>query len=153
MSVEISSTVTVQASAEEVWAVLTDFPAYGEWSNFRSITGTAVEGTRLRIRMPGMAFSATLTVVDPYRELRWAASLLTERLFLGQHSFRLSTDPDGSTLVTNTELFSGVVAAPFKRLLEDEDRDTGYDVFNRALKARVEEILEAGGLTAVALTT
>ena len=137
MSVDLTSTITIDASPAEVWAVLTDFASYGEWSNFSSIRGTAVEGTKIAIRMPGMSFSPTLTIVRPNAELQWASTLLSERLFRGQHSFRLSTNPDGTTLLTNNETFFGIAVAPFKRLLESR-KDTGYDGFNRALKARVE---------------
>lgn len=40
MSIVLSSTVTIDASPAQVWAVLTDFPASGEWSNFDRGDGT-----------------------------------------------------------------------------------------------------------------
>lgn len=138
MTVVLTTTIDIDASAEAVWGVLTDFASYGDWSNFSSIEGAPVEGARLAIRMPGMSFSPTVTAVTPHRELQWAATVLTRRLFLGQHSFRLSTNPDGTTLLTNTELFEGIAVAPFKRLLERDHKDTGYAAFNRGLKAYVE---------------
>lgn len=138
MSVNLTSTISIDAGTDEVWAVLADFPSYGEWSNFTSITGAAVQGTKISIRMPGMSFHPTLTVVKPESELQWAAKIMTKRLFYGQHSFGLSTNPDGTTLVTNHEMFSGVTVAPFKRLFESNQKSSGYTAFNEALKERVE---------------
>ena len=48
---EIHSEATIEASADEVWAVLSDFGAYGEWNpGMHSVRGEAVVGSRLTIR-------------------------------------------------------------------------------------------------------
>jgi hypothetical protein len=101
----------------------------------------ALAPARLKIKMPGMSFQPTVTVARPDQELRWSARILTPRFFLGEHAFRLEPGARGGTTLTNTEIFSGVSVRPFRRLFGHSDRDNGYDLFNRALKRRVEGTL------------
>ena len=150
MSVTIPTTITIDATTEQVWQVLTDFPSYGKWSNFTSIDGIAEEGTRLAIRMPGMSFRPTVTIAVTNAELQWSATILTDRLFLGQHSFTLQAAPNGTTLFTNVEAFSGALVKPFGGLFAHQNKANGYDLFNRALKSRVEELTSRPSSSTVA---
>jgi hypothetical protein len=138
MSIVFTSTVDIAATPDQVWEVLVDFASYGEWSNFRSIEGDAREGARLTIRMPGMTFRPTVTAASPRERLEWSAKIVSPRFFLGQHRFTLTPANDGTTRVTNSETFSGVSVAPFRRLFANSHSDNGYTGFNQALKARVE---------------
>lgn len=54
------------------------------------------------------------------------------------HAFTLSTNSDGTTLLTNTETFSGALVWPFQGLFAGSKRANGYDAFNQALKKQVE---------------
>ncbi|KQQ03889.1 MULTISPECIES: SRPBCC domain-containing protein [unclassified Rathayibacter] len=140
MSIVLATTVDIIATPEEVWEVLSDFSAYGEWSNFSRVDGTAELGStlRMRMRMPGFWFSSTVTAVDEARELQWSATLLSAGLFLGEHSFVLSVTDDGGTRVHNTETFSGALTGPFTGLFAKNHGDGGYAAFNQSLKRRVE---------------
>lgn len=140
MSIVLTTTITINASQDEVFYVLTDFASYGQWSNFSRIDGKAEEGTTLKMRMPGFWFTSTVTAVKPPTQLQWSAKIFSERLFLGQHTFTLTENADGTTLLTNTETFSGVLVAPFKGLFASNNKSNGYDKFNRALKTRVETL-------------
>lgn len=121
-----------------MWEVLTDFSSYGRWSNFSSIEGEAKVGERLKMRMPGFAFASTVTVARREEQLEWSASLINATLFVGAHSFTLSTNPEGSTRLINTETFSGALVRPFRRLMARGPQDNGYAAFNRGIKRRVE---------------
>ncbi|MCS5717775.1 SRPBCC domain-containing protein [Herbiconiux sp. CPCC 205763] len=138
MSIVFATTVDIAASPEQVWDVLSDFPAYGEWSNFSRIDGTPELGSQLRMRMPGFWFTSTVTAATPDEELRWSAKLLTAGLFLGEHRFTLVRNADGSTQVNNSETFSGALTRPFEKFFAKNHDEGGYAVFNRALKSRVE---------------
>jgi uncharacterized membrane protein len=47
---EVFSEVKIQAPAERIWQVLTDFASYPEWNPFiRRISGQPKEGTRLKV--------------------------------------------------------------------------------------------------------
>ena len=120
--------------------MLTDFPSYGEWSNFSKVEGVAKVGERLSMRMPGFSFKSTVTVVKPHEELEWAASLFRESIFQGRHTFTLARNPDGTTRVTNMETFSGGLVRPLKGFFKQRkgDQAHGYARSNRALKMRVE---------------
>jgi hypothetical protein len=107
MNAVLTAVIDIDATPEAVWDVLTDFAAYGQWSNFSAAEGTARVGTRLTMRMPGMSFRPTVTVATPGQELRWAGTLGVKQLFHGQHSFILSPNHDGTTRLTNREEFSG----------------------------------------------
>lgn len=137
MSYVISTTVDIDASTEEVWDVLVDFAAYGEWSNFSSAEGTAHVGARLTMRMPGFTFRPTVTIATPRQKLQWAGTLLTRRLFHGEHSFILVSQPDGSTHLTNHEEFSGALVTLTQRFMKRTDNN-GYTAFNAGLKKHVE---------------
>ncbi|MEO3860586.1 SRPBCC domain-containing protein [Acrocarpospora sp. B8E8] len=133
----LTSVIDIEATPQEVWDVLTDFAAYGEWSNFSSAEGSAQVGSRLTVRMPGMSFRPTVTVADPGRELQWVGTLGVKQLFHGQHSFILSPNPDGTTRLTNREEFSGLLVTVIAPLLRTPKND-GYAAFNKGLEQRVE---------------
>ncbi|MGW0505078.1 SRPBCC family protein [Micromonospora sp. NPDC003241] len=137
MDAKLTAVIDINATPQAVWAVLTDFAAYGEWSNFTAAEGSARVGNRLTMRMPGMTFRPTVTVATPDRELRWVGTLVTKQLFHGEHSFVLSVNPDGTTRVTNHEEFSGFLTAVMRRFLRTPKND-GYAAFNAGLKRRVE---------------
>ena len=53
---QIHSEVAIEASADEVWAVLSDFGSYAEWNpGMESMEGEATVGTRLTIRFATVA--------------------------------------------------------------------------------------------------
>lgn len=140
MSIVIKTAIDINAPAKDVWAVLSDFPAYGEWSNFSSIGGVAQKGTKLAMKMPGMSFGSTVTAAEPEKKLEWAANILSDSIFVGRHTFTLTRNPDGSTHLDNTETFSGALVWPLQGLFKQNEarRANGYDGFNQAIKKRVE---------------
>ncbi|WP_411699200.1 SRPBCC family protein [Conyzicola sp.] len=138
MSIVLATTIHIAATPEEVWEVLSDFSAYGEWSNFSRIDGAPVVGTNLSMRMPGFWFTSAVTAADTNRRLQWSATIITAGLFLGEHSFTLVRREDGTTQLDNSETFSGVLTRPFEGFFAKNHDDGGYAAFNRALKSRVE---------------
>ncbi|ASD22483.1 hypothetical protein B7495_10600 [Cryobacterium sp. LW097] len=133
-----SPTIDIAATPEEVWDVLSDFPAYGDWSNFSRVDGVPEVGNRPKMRMPGFWFTSTVTAVTESQELQWSATIIRAALFLGEHNFTLVRKTDGSTQVTNTETFSGVLTRPFEGLFAKSHNAGGYVAFNQSLKSRVE---------------
>lgn len=140
MSIVIKTSIDINAPAKDVWAVLTDFPAYGQWSNFSKIDGVAQAGTKLAMKMPGMSFGSTVTAATPDQKLEWAARIFSKNIFEGRHTFTLTRNPDGSTHLDNTETFLGGLIWPLQGMFKQSEggRANGYDGFNQALKQRVE---------------
>lgn len=80
----INTSVTIDASPEVVWAVLTDFAAYPEWNPFiREASGGA--------------------------QPRWLGELPVPGMFSGEHRFELSPIDGGGTTVVQSELFRGLL--------------------------------------------
>lgn len=138
MSIVLATTIDIDATPDEVWEVLSDLSAYGEWSNFSRIDGVPELGEKLKMRMPGFWFSSMVTAVTPGRELQWSATIITAGLFLGEHNFTLVRTEAGGTRVHNTETFSGALTKPFEGLFAKSHNEGGYVAFNQALKSRVE---------------
>jgi hypothetical protein len=140
---EISHTIEINASPDEVWSVLTDTASFPSWNPFmRKLEGELTVGAKLLvvIQPPGrrrLTFRPTVLTVAPGRELRWLGRPLIPGLFDGEHSLRLEPTPNSGTRFTQTEKFSGILVAPFKGTLDSTE--TGFRQMNEALKARVED--------------
>jgi len=142
MAVRITTTIDIEAEPTDVWEVLTDFSAYGDWNPFMDrIEGRPEVGTRLVVHLSskggrGMTFRPTVLAAVPGKELRWLGKLGLGGLFDGEHSFVLTRNPDGTTRLTHGERFSGILVAPFTSMVQNNH--TGFEAFNTALKQRVE---------------
>ena len=92
---QLHTQIEIDASAERVWDLLTDFPSYPDWNPFIShISGRLTPGERLRARLepPGgraTTFKPKVLTAEPNRELRWLGHLLVPGVFDGEHSFTI----------------------------------------------------------------
>ena len=99
---QIETAIEINAPAERVWRILTDFEAMPSWNPFiRSIKGELQTGRRLSVHISppgqaGMRFRPTLLTVRPERELRWLGRLLVPGVFDGEHYLLL--EPRRGTL-------------------------------------------------------
>lgn len=144
MSAAINTAIDIDASPRAVWDVLTDFAAYRDWNSFMDrIGGTAEVGTKLVVHMSppggrGMTFKPTVLAATPSLELRWLGKLVVGGLFDGEHSFVLTPNADGTTHLSHSEYFSGVLVALLKGTVKNSH--AGFTAFNNALKRRVETV-------------
>ena len=142
MTASISTTIDIDADPQAVWAVLTDFAAYRDWNPFMDrIEGAVHVGAKLVVHMTppggrGMTFKPTVVAAVPGKELRWLGKLGFGGLFDGEHSFVLTSNPDGTTRLDHSEQFSGVLVGLLKGTLKNSH--AGFRAFNSALKERVE---------------
>jgi hypothetical protein len=58
------------------------------------------------------------------------------------HSFVLTANPDGTTRLTHSERFSGILVALFKGATANSH--AGFEAFNEALRRRVETTVPGG---------
>ena len=141
---ELRTEIEIQASAERVWQLLTDFPSFPQWNPFiRKATGNIRVGERLEVNIQpsgasGMTFRPTVLKVEPNRELRWLGHLLIPGLFDGEHSFTIEPLGEGRVRFTQREVFTGLLVPLFARGL-DTDTRRGFEEMNQALKARAEQ--------------
>lgn len=140
----IDTEITIDASAERVWGVLTDFAAYPDWNPFLTrIKGEPREGTKIAVRFQqgggrAMTFSPTLLRVDPNRELRWRGRLLMPGIFTGEHVFRIEETADGSVRFLHGESFRGILV-PLVLALTGKQTRRDFEAMNQALKQRAEQ--------------
>jgi hypothetical protein len=136
--------IEIDASAERVWAVLSDFPSYPQWNPFiRSVAGGLQQGARLQIAVQPsggklMRFSPVVLAAETGRELRWLGRFLFPGIFDGEHRFAILPLSEGKVRFEQSEQFSGLLVRPFRSSL-DQDTRRGFEEMNRALKARAEE--------------
>lgn len=113
----ITVTTEIAAPPEAVWQVLLEFSRYAAWHPILSLNGAApaIEpGAQLPLRLSGgaagdQAFTAEITEVAPPRLLAWEGG--AEGVFFGRHTFELQALPGNSTRFTDTERWSGTMAA------------------------------------------
>jgi len=139
---QINTQIEITASAEQVWAILSDFDSYPQWNPFiRSIEGELEVGKGLNVfiqppNSKGMRFKPKVLIVSRYRELRWKGRLLVPGLFDGEHFFKIEDSPGGVTFQQG-EIFSGILQPLFRSSLDGATKQ-GFIAMNKALKKRAE---------------
>ena len=142
---EIHTQATIDATADEVWSVLTDFRSYSRWNpGMEQVVGEAVVGTRLTIRFAptkgrSMTMRPTVLTAEPGRELRWLGRLLVPGLFDGEHRFTIEEREPGRVRFVQAERFRGLLV-PFLRRMIEVDTVATFARVNEALAARVAEV-------------
>ena len=138
---ELRTEIDIDASAERVWAALTDFASFPKWNPFiREIRGTPAVGSRLEVTIGAsgtkpMTFRPTVKNVVPNQELRWLGRVGIPGLFDGEHIFELVRTGPNRTRFVQRETFSGLFV-PFLAKSLDRDARRGFEEMNRALRAR-----------------
>ncbi|MFQ5986975.1 MAG: SRPBCC family protein [Thermoplasmata archaeon] len=139
---ELRSEIDIDASAERVWEVLTDFESLPEWNPFlRRASGRVETGQRIEVVLqpPGRkasTFRPTLLRVDPGRELRWLGRVGMPGLFDGEHVFRIEHRGPDRVHFVQEEFFRGLLRPFLGSLLRASER--GFAAMNEALKSRAE---------------
>ena len=142
---ELRTEIEIQATAERVWRLLTDFPSFPQWNPFiRKASGNIQVGERLEVNIQpsgasGMTFRPTVLKAEPNRELRWLGHLLISGLFDGEHIFTIEPLGEGRVRFTQREVFTGLLVPLFARGL-DTDTQRGFEEMNLALKTRAEQV-------------
>src|SRR2546428_13138714 len=115
---EVSAEIEIEAPAERVWQVLTDFAKFPEWNPFiRQMSGEVRTGAQLEVRLepPGgraMSFKPKMVNVETNREIRWLGRLLIPGLFTGENSFAIEGLAEKGVRLVQHEKLSGFVV-PF----------------------------------------
>jgi len=124
------------ATPEELWDVLMDFPSYPSWNPMVvQIKGEAALGRRLEttIAMKSgrrIKFSPTVVEYEPGRLFGWLGKLGLRGLFDGLHRFEVQQGSSGAVFV-HSEEFRGLLTPLLGRLLRDTH--DGLATMNEAL--------------------
>ena len=141
---EISTDIEIEASAERVWQVLTDFPAFPDWNPFMpNAEGELKARATIKVRFKppkgmGMTIKVTVLKAEPEQELRWAGRLLMPGLFDGEHVFSITAKDGGGVRFHQSETFRGILVPLFALMGMFTNTLQGFNDMNQALKARAE---------------
>ncbi|HET7149609.1 MAG TPA: SRPBCC domain-containing protein [Candidatus Nitrosopolaris sp.] len=139
---EIKTEIEINASAERVWQVLTDFDHFPDWNPFiREIIGSIKEGSKLEIHIStsngkNRTYRPTLTKIEPNHELRWYGKGLLPGLLNGERIFTIETLEQSRVRFIHREIFSGI--GTFLAVRMDKDIRHTFEEMNYALKKKVE---------------
>ncbi len=140
----VYSEININASAEKVWSVLTNFQDYPTWNPFiRSISGPLVKGGHLTAFLQpegekGMTFKPLVLQCMPQKELRWIGKLGISHIFDGEHTFNITENGNGTVTFRQYEHFRGILIPFFKKML-DKGTLQGFNNMNEKLKERAEK--------------
>jgi hypothetical protein len=139
---EYRSTVSIQATPEAVWAIVTDGPGYAMWNpEINRVDGTIALGQKIKAHVVlhgGKVQPVSVKVIefDPLRRMVWRGGM-PFGLFTGLRSFIL-TPRDGAVEFTMHIKFSGLCAKPIAKSLGDRQPD--IDAFCAGLKTWAEQV-------------
>ena len=139
---EVRSEIEIEAPAERVWNLLTDFSRFPEWNPFiRKASGQPKVGERLEVNLQpsgtrSMTFKPIVLKADSGRELRWIGRLLIPGLFTGEHSFTIEQLGGKRVRFVQSERFTGLLVPLLRGSVNDARR--GFEEMNQALKERAE---------------
>jgi hypothetical protein len=146
---QITTEIEIQASAERVWAILTDLAGYSAWNPLiREARGTLTVPGRLELHIAAEGLAARrveveLLAVEPNRELRWLGRLGLPRLLDGDHQFVITPLGTGRVQVVQQESFSGLLVPLVARWLIP-NMAKAFKRMNDALKQRSEQTSSPG---------
>ncbi len=139
---KIDTEIIINASAEKVWQVLSNFEEHQNWNPFiKSIKCNGNVGDSLTVTLcpPGgnaMTFKPTLLKFDENKELRWKGKVGIKGIFDGEHYFIIEKISDSQTKFIHGEIFSGILVGFMKGILDKSE--LGFALMNEALKVECE---------------
>ena len=142
---EIRTEIKIDATAERVWTVLTDFTSFPQWNPFiTSAEGELTPGQTLTIRLQspggkGMTFKPKVLVAEPNKELRWLGRLGMPGIFDGEHYFVIEAADNSGIRFIHGERFRGILVPILGSMGMLNSTLQGFSNLNQALKARAEE--------------
>ncbi|KXS42654.1 SRPBCC domain-containing protein [Methanolobus zinderi] len=145
---KICTDIEINAPADKVWHILTDFENLSSWNPFMIVKkGKLEEGKRLEVTLsiPGsrpMTFKPIVLKVDPVKEFRWSGNMWIRGIFDGEHVFRIEKLDEHRTRLIQCERFRGILAPLILHLMK-ENIETGFEKMNRSLKNVSEKVSKA----------
>jgi len=140
---ELNNEVEINASAERVWQLLTDFASFPQWNPFiQRVSGEPTTGARLEVKTHSsgaqhITSRPTVLKAEPNRELRWLERSLVPGLLDTEHIFTIQPLDAEHIRFTQREIFTGLFSS-LPALRRNIDTRRGFREMNHALKLRAE---------------
>jgi hypothetical protein len=136
---EYSAKTTIKASADTIWAILTNAKGYPDWDpGVDRIEGTIAAGKKVTAytkMSPGRGFPATVSEFVPGKKMTWSSGMPLG-LFKGVRTFVLEEQRDGAIEFRLREVFSGPLLGLIGRSIPDMTEN--FQQFVAGLKAHAE---------------
>lgn len=143
---ELNNEIEINASAEKVWQLLTDFASFSEWNPFiqhvngQPIAGSQLEVTTQHAQTERVVSRPTVVKATPNNELRWLKRSLIPGLFDAEHVFTIEELDANRVRFTQRAIFTGFFSSFLTSRHNTENR-RGLREMNHALKQRAEQPL------------
>ena len=143
MKKDIRTEIEINASAETVWGILSDFENFSAWNPFvTKVSGVPKEDETLQIevQIPDsrlLKFTPLVLRAEPHKELRWVGTSPLGS-FRGEHFYQIERISENKVRFVHGEHFSGW-AVGLIWFLEGKKIENGYQLMNEALKREAEK--------------
>jgi hypothetical protein len=131
--------ISITASSQRIWGLLTDAGGYTRWNNTVSkVEGSIAQGGKVTVHAkinPGRAFPLKVTKFEPPRQMVWAGGMPLG-LFKGERVFLLTPGANGVVEFSMREEYSGLMAGLITKSIPD--LQPAFDEFARDLKRAAE---------------
>ena len=135
---EYESSATIDATPEEIWAILTNAAELSQWdSGVERVEGTIAAGNKIKVfseANSGRGFAVTVTEFEPGSRMVWRGGMPLG-LFTGVRTYTL-TPGSGGTEFHMREEYSGPMLGMISRSMPD--LQPSFDQFAAGLKAKAE---------------
>lgn len=117
-----STTTTIQAAPEKIWALLTDAPGFPRWNpTVERIDGRIALGEKITVHTTfskGRAFPVKVAEFEPGQRMVWSGGMPLG-LFKGVRTYMLTPRPGGAVEFSMEEVFSGLLSPLIERSIPD----------------------------------
>lgn len=138
----LHAVIEIDAPAERVWQVVSDFARYPEWNPFIvRAAGVPRVGQRLDVTIvaPGLkpaSFRPRVLDLEAGRLIRWKGEFKLPGLFDGRHALIVDPLDDGRSRFTTHEDVSGILLPFLGKVMAASQQ--GFELMARAVKERAE---------------
>jgi hypothetical protein len=138
----LDATIEIDAPAERVWRIVSDFAGYREWNPFivrAAGEPRAGEHLDITIAAPGMkpvSFRPRVLEVEPGHLVRWKGEYKLPGLFDGRHALIVDTLDGGRSRFTTHEDVSGILLPFVGKVMKASQQ--GFELMAQAVKERAE---------------
>jgi hypothetical protein len=134
-----SASITINASPDVIWSILTDASGYPDWDPAMDhIEGKLAQGETVKFftRLSSQAFPVKVTAFEPHRKLALTGGM-PFGLFKSERTHTLTPGKDGQTTFKTEEIFSGLLLPIFGGSIPDLTEN--FRAFAAGLKAQAEK--------------
>ncbi len=141
----VSTEILIDAPAQTIWEILSDFDQYATWNPFIIyVKGTFKEGQKLSViqKPPGekpRLFKRRISKIRKPTELHWKGKLLIPGLFDALHIFKVEAINDKQSRFIHKIHYSGLLTSLLWNRIEWSLK-AGFSKMNQALKELAEQV-------------